>query len=540
MSADGPDVALHGNIDRVDPDGHVVGWCWSPDEPRHRRLIRLAIDGADVAGAVAAESRPDLAEAQVGDGAHGFVLRLDARDIPPQASSVLTLHDVATGRPVGSEMRVTWPRAAVAPLATASNPGLTGNLDGGSEEGWVSGWAWYPNEPSRRASLDVLVDDTPVGTTRASMFRADLQRAGIGDGRYAFAFALPWSVLARKGEMTLSVRDAATGAPFGQPVVVQIGRLVEVEERIDGLERQVRLLQARLVEQEQAADTADQDRAARELFRSVAAFFHDLGEAPNTTSPAGVSLRHAVGAVLDAHAPLAFAVPVTARATLLLRAAARDRLYACLAGLQEAGVDRFADIVLLDDGRYGADVALLPAIVRNLRYVRLGPGADAAAARTAVARDGRGEALVVLSPELHPASDAVAALLDALADAPNVALAAALVARVDGTLEHAGFRIDERGELVDPGRGAASDFAIHRPVDAVADLLFAVRRAALLDVGGFPPGYDAMASAVAGLCFALRTHGQVVIEPSARATLLEGGTGQRRSERDARRLRDSF
>jgi len=561
---------LQGNIDLVDAEGRVSGWCWSRDEPATRRIVCLAIDGIDIAETIAGESRPDLAAAGVGDGAHGFVLALGPGDIPDQPESVLTLRDVATGRIVGGEVVIVWPRierpadpvppalAATpepeppppppAPPPPAPHPRLTGNVEQASRDGWVSGWAWYPDDPARRVSLDILVDGLLVGSARAAIFRPDLQAAGIGDGRYGFNFALPWSVLATRGEMTLTVRDGDTAALFGDPMTLRIGRLVDVEERINGLERQVRLLQGRLAEQEAAADPRCEEMATRALFRTVAGFFHDLATAPDAAPPSGTLLGNAVSAVLDEHPPLALAIPEHPTATLLLLGAApRAALYASLVALREAGADRLADIVLLAESDAGADVALLPAIVRNLRYARVRPGADAAALRTGLAADGRGEAVVVLSPHVRLAPDTLAILLATIAAPGGPSVASAAVYRSDGDLEHAGFVMDPDEGLTDvawaPGRAVRpADPSGLWPADAVADLCFAARRAALLEAGGFPLGYDDPALAVVGLCFALRGRGEdIAIEPRARATLT--GPAPRtppRSAADTHRLRDRW
>jgi hypothetical protein len=172
-------------------------------------------------------------------------------------------------------------------------------------------------------------------------------------------------------------------------------------------------------------------------------------------------------------------------------------------------------------------------------------GVDEAVARTDIAAAARGEVIVVFSPHLRPAPGALAALLAALAASPDVALVSAAVLRGDGLLEHAGLMADAEGFLVDVGRAedpARADLAAARDVDAVGDFFFAVRRDALLEAGGFPPGYASPASAVAGLCLALREGGhRIVVEPAARAVLVETEWHPvPPSVGDVRRLRDRW
>ena len=52
----------------------------------------------------------------------------------------------------------------------------------------VSGWAFDATRPHSAVRLEILVDGRLAGTTVANTLRLDLKRAGIGDGRCAFAF----------------------------------------------------------------------------------------------------------------------------------------------------------------------------------------------------------------------------------------------------------------------------------------------------------------------------------------------------------------
>jgi phytanoyl-CoA hydroxylase len=59
------------------------------------------------------------------------------------------------------------------------------------EAGWVLGWAWRSDRPHERQDVEVYLDVTKVATGRAERYRADLQRAGKGDGCCAFEIPLP-------------------------------------------------------------------------------------------------------------------------------------------------------------------------------------------------------------------------------------------------------------------------------------------------------------------------------------------------------------
>lgn len=70
-----------GHVDIVCRDGAVVqvdGWAWAPDWPGAGVAVEARVEGRIVATAAADRQRPDLAQAGIGDGRHGFALRIDA------------------------------------------------------------------------------------------------------------------------------------------------------------------------------------------------------------------------------------------------------------------------------------------------------------------------------------------------------------------------------------------------------------------------------------------------------------------------------
>ena len=54
----------------------------------------------------------------------------------------------------------------------------------------IKGWAWNSADPAERVRLRILCDGREIGTIVAEIYRADLESAGIGDGRYAFEYAI--------------------------------------------------------------------------------------------------------------------------------------------------------------------------------------------------------------------------------------------------------------------------------------------------------------------------------------------------------------
>lgn len=67
---------MEGYLDALD-NGQVFGWAWDRLNPTDRLQIELRIEGRVAAIATADRQRPDLAEGNIGDGAHSFVATLD-------------------------------------------------------------------------------------------------------------------------------------------------------------------------------------------------------------------------------------------------------------------------------------------------------------------------------------------------------------------------------------------------------------------------------------------------------------------------------
>ena len=547
---------LTGNLDSVSPEGFLIGWCFLPSEPNHRRRLAVELDGREVAIVVADRSRSDLVEAGMGDGAHAFAFQLPLDTMGREIETTVTLRDIATRRQVGLDAVVTW-QLPEPPQVAPLEPGpLAGNLDRVTRDGWVSGWCWYPDAPARRVDLAVFVDEEPVGEVRAAQFRADLQQAGIGDGAHGFSFALPWAVLARKGSLTVSVREHPTGTALGESMTLRFGRLALAEERIEDLERQLRVLRATLADAKRDRHARDEERAARDLFRSVGTFFQELADAPRDPAGTGVTvgLRGAVADIFERFPPITLARPAAPAATVCIDAdSPLEVLYRCMTDLRDCGVDALADIVLADDGRHGAAAALLPSVVGNLGYARNAGGR--LTLRNEIARTCRGDVVVFLAAGLRMTRDWLPTLLATLAREPDAMLVAGPVAREDGTLQHFGLLTEEGGarpswrDFGFAEAAALPSMAFLQEVDGVADYAFAVRRGAFMAAGGFVEGFEATGAATFDLCLRLRrANGRVLIQPKAALVLPEdasdledarGGPDPEEASEDVARLRRS-
>jgi glycosyltransferase involved in cell wall biosynthesis len=530
-----PPLRLEGGLDRVSPEGTLEGWIWAPDAPGPRVVVVTA-DGHVAGRATCNRPRADLAARP---GAAGFLMRLPEGTLAPGKEVEIALRDHATGRQLG----VPLVAGRILPPAAGPAGPLSGNVDRVTRDGWVSGWAWDPGQPEQRITLDILVDEAVVGTTAAMNWRADLQQAGIGDGSHGFSYALPYDVMARKGTMRVRVRETGSGRPLGQPALLRIGRLAESEQRVAELERQIRQLRGRVDELLRAAADrpAVEERQARALFAMVSSFFQELAEgtAPDARR---FGLGRGVRATLDdlvARLPaLTLLVPAVPQLVVLVPATAEvERAHRCLACLHAVGVDRIADIVVLDPGTDDR-TALLPGLLPGLRYRRCAADGLAAACNEAVAASSA-PTIAVLDPHVEVSPGTVQELLATLAAEPEAGAVGAALLRADGLAHRSAFRLAQGASLRDEPDEAVRFL---RAADALPAQACAVSRAQFLRAGGFDPGFARLDHAMIGLCARMQTHGAaVLVQPTARALRTVGGeadlpdlTG---SDEDARRLR---
>src|SRR5260370_30341736 len=85
-------------------------------------------------------------------------------------------------------------RRAEASLDLTSSMGLQGFLDKcGSDS--IAGWAWNPENPHKRVSVDIFDGSRFLKRVRANCFRKDLEIGGKGQGVCAFNYVLPSFVL---------------------------------------------------------------------------------------------------------------------------------------------------------------------------------------------------------------------------------------------------------------------------------------------------------------------------------------------------------
>ncbi|MBX3516875.1 MAG: hypothetical protein KF815_08035 [Rhodospirillales bacterium] len=118
------------------------------------------------------------------------------------------------------------PAALAAPVAPAAAPAISGYID--AAKGLkVSGWAWNRADPTAVLEIEIRRDGQVAARGRADKFRADLEKAGVGDGRHAFEVMLETPIAPGEGhaiEAFAVCPGLATPAPLINRTADVLGR----------------------------------------------------------------------------------------------------------------------------------------------------------------------------------------------------------------------------------------------------------------------------------------------------------------------------
>ncbi len=89
MTPPGSHPHVSGDL-QLHPDGSVEGWVWSRDLPEERLVAEILVNGVRVGAIRSAMYRRDLVAQGIGDGNHGFRLRLPAGAIPDDGAVMIS------------------------------------------------------------------------------------------------------------------------------------------------------------------------------------------------------------------------------------------------------------------------------------------------------------------------------------------------------------------------------------------------------------------------------------------------------------------
>ena len=216
-----PAAQIRGNID-VANRNRIAGWVHDVRAPERRVGIVVLCRGVVLARACADLYRRDLERAGIGDGCHAFEVSLNA-SLASDRRYEIEVRCADDWRSLSRSPKVIEAEgegvARGGETAIVALGALRGNLEHASPIR-IKGWAQDTSQPTQPVALTLSVNDEIVCRFLANRFRADLKKAGIGQGRHSFDLATP-NRLSREKVQVIRVQREADGQDVpGSPVIL--------------------------------------------------------------------------------------------------------------------------------------------------------------------------------------------------------------------------------------------------------------------------------------------------------------------------------
>jgi hypothetical protein len=246
----------------------------------------------------------------------------------------------------------------------------------------LEGWCWCPDRPDERVTVEILLDDEKVAELVANLFRRDLARAGLGDGRHAFVLHADGRALDRERldeAGLIGLRERSSGRIVGRLRQRPAGEARREHLQLARLQAELGPILLAAASSPPAPPAACLRAAFASLGDLLAARADDpFGEGPAPSGPAADTLGMAARGLARRLDPVDLPILAAPAVTLVLPAYDDvERTWALLAALAPHMAVMGADIVLVDDGS-DPHTALLPTLIPNLTLVRATGGFAAA------------------------------------------------------------------------------------------------------------------------------------------------------------------
>ncbi|WP_018261095.1 hypothetical protein [Methylobacterium sp. WSM2598] len=202
-----PKSAVRSNIDVVE-GRRIAGWAYDSSRAHAALTVEATSSAGQRARATADIFRQDLREAGIGNGAHCFEIDLSGWT---QEAGEVTVRVVETQDVLGVFPFDTGPLPASPARREESAPASRWrwNIDRVDSRS-VLGWIQDTRSPSGAVLLQALGETGRSVLITADLYRADLEEAGIGDGRHGFEVNL--AEVGARNAVTLLI--AETGEPL--------------------------------------------------------------------------------------------------------------------------------------------------------------------------------------------------------------------------------------------------------------------------------------------------------------------------------------
>ncbi len=256
-----------------------------------------------------------------------------------------------------------------------------------SQDGSVEGWCVYPDEPDRRATVELFVNGKIVRSMQATRMRFDQRGVGKGDGYCGFSFPLPSAVVSARANderAILEVREGRFNSFIGR--IILGSKDASRDRRFDMVDRALTAIDRKLAVRHDASVVIE---STRNLGQSLLHLSRRKSGERTLGHPGLQACLEQIGAVpsLDLgwqEAPN-FSLIISPGGTIAELAARIRSVVRALDGLE-------VEFILLEDGTLPITV-LLPTRLRYLQLVRVSSAACVGSVLNAAAAAARGRFL---------------------------------------------------------------------------------------------------------------------------------------------------
>lgn len=196
----------------------------------------------------------------------------------------------------------------------------------------------------------------------------------------------------------------------------------------------------------------------------------------------------------------------------------RQDIEACLQALLAQTYDN-AELLVVDNASTDGTADWVADHVPQVKLIRNAENLGFSAGNNIGLTAATGQVFVLLNQDTVVEAGWLAALVNRFATDDTIGIVGGKALFPDGTIQHAGGKIDERGNSYHHGQGEADtgQFDQGREVDYITGATLAISRAAYEAVGGLDEGFSPAYWEDADWCYRVRQAGyKIVYEPAAR------------------------
>jgi GT2 family glycosyltransferase/glycosyltransferase involved in cell wall biosynthesis len=419
-------------------------------------------------------------------------------------------------------------RAAVRLKAPVSNPD---GADPGAPIGHVdtltvnevSGWCWDAKTPQSAVSVEILDDDRVIASVRADIYRADLEAAGIGTGKYGFSIR-ELDVLLPNVCHRLSIRRASDGKLLrGTPRwVTNLG----AEPGGKGSELIEALTNAAVLTAQEAGDL----EAMLGGFLGAA---RRLADKQKTLSLQELHAGAAAGSLIapfrDTYPELFLPAHKEPLVSIIIPVFNHfDVTYECLKSIAENLPIAPFEIIIVDDGSCDETIFANFIVPDVVRLIRMKENSGFILSCNRGAKLARGKFLFFLNNDTLVQPGWLDALVWTFSEFPDVGIAGSLLLSADGSIQDAGGIVWQLGDAWNWGRDHSPldpRFRFMRDADYITGAALMIRRDVFQSLKGFDVAYAPAYYEDTDIAFRVRAQGlRVVVQPASQITHLEGAS----------------